>query len=273
MPYLRAGVIGHPIGHSKSPIIHNHWMAAHGLKGLYEAIDAPPEKLHETIRHLIEGGYAGFNVTIPHKQAVMALCDDVDRKARAIGAVNTVKIENGRLYGHNTDCDGFIASLKQTLPSFDFSAGPAVVLGAGGAARAVVYGLLSAGVTHIRLCNRTFATAQEFAQSFPGVTPVPWDSRNDALLGAHLVVNTTSLGMKGQEALEIDVSTLPRAAAVCDIVYVPLMTGLLSAAKMRGNPTVTGIGMLLHQAAAAFEIWFGVRPDVDAALEEKVLQS
>lgn len=268
---IKCGVIGHPISHSKSPVIHNHWIALHGLNGTYNAIDVTPEGLKEGIENLISHGYAGFNVTIPYKQAVMALCDGVDNTARTIGAVNTVKIENGKLYGTNTDAFGFLENLKSKRYAIDKTK-PAVILGAGGAARAVVYGLLKDGYEHIILTNRTMEKAQEIAEMDKAkITATPWDARHEVIKDAGLLVNTTALGMAGKEPLEIDLSDLSASCVVCDIVYVPLMTELLLQAQARGNPVVTGIGMLLHQARPAFQKWFGVLPDVDDALMRKVL--
>lgn len=272
MTTIRAGVIGYPVKHSKSPLIHRHWLETYRIDGDYTAIEIAPDRLAEKIHALAAEGFAGFNVTVPHKQAVMALCDHVDDTARAIGAVNTVKIENGVLSGTNTDAYGFIENIKRAAPSFSYVNGPAVVLGAGGAARAVIYGLLQEGVPDIRLTNRTQARAEELREMAPGrIAVVPWEEKEDALAGAALLVNTTALGMTGQPPLDIGLEKLPRDALVTDIVYAPLTTDLLAAAAARGNPVVTGIGMLLHQARAGFELWFGVLPDVTEALERKVL--
>lgn len=268
---VKCGVIGHPISHSKSPVIHNHWIGLHGLNGTYEAIDIAPERLKEGIETLLSQGYAGFNVTIPHKQAVMGLCNLVDDTARTIGAVNTVKIENGKLYGTNTDAFGFIENLKSQRYTIDKSK-PAVILGAGGASRAVVYGLLQDGYENIILTNRTMEKAQEIAEMDEAkISAIPWDARHDGFKEAGLLVNTTALGMAGKEPLQIDLSNLAASCVVSDIVYAPLMTDLLLQAKARGNPVVTGIGMLLHQARPAFQTWFGVLPNVDDALMRKVL--
>lgn len=267
MSFIRAGVIGYPIKHSKSPIIHNHWIADHGLAGEYKAIEIAPENLKEGVQQLIDEGYAGFNVTIPHKQAIMELCEEIDDVAKAIGAVNTVVIRDGKLYGYNTDAFGFIENVRQTLPQLDFAKGKAVVLGAGGAARAVVYGLRAAGVKDIIITNRTEKKARDVAAL--GATVAPWEKRSEILKEAVFLVNTTALGMTGKEPLEIDLSLLQQDAVVADIVYAPLMTQLLKDAGER--KIVTGIGMLLHQARPAFEKWFGVLPQVDAALEQKVL--
>lgn len=272
MTFIRAGVIGHPIKHSKSPIIHGHWIDRYGLQGSYEAIDIPPAELAARVRRLVAEGYAGFNVTIPHKEEIFKLCDDVDEKARIIGAVNTVKIDGGKLYGTNTDAFGFIENIKQNAPSFDFCRGKAVVIGAGGAARAILYGLLKEGVPRIVLTNRTREKSEILSRMAPGkIVVADWADREGILEDAHLIVNTTALGMTGKDPLELSLSMAPVDALVTDIVYAPLETELLRAAKQRGHQTVTGIGMLLHQARPAFSIWFGVMPDVTEDLQQKVL--
>lgn len=269
---IKAGVIGHPIAHSKSPIIHTHWMTQHDIFGRYDAIDVAPEELTQSLERLIEQGYVGLNVTLPHKEAVYALCDDLDDAAKAIGAVNMLTIRNGRIHGYNTDAFGFIENLK-AHPVPLHKDRPAVVLGAGGAARAVVYALKKEGFENIILINRTIEKAEALAEFFGlknGV--VPWDDRMSALVGAGLLVNTTALGMRGKDALDLSLDALLVDAPVYDIVYVPLMTELLKQAQARGNPVVTGIGMLLHQARPAFAAWFSTPlPNVDAALEQKVL--
>lgn len=270
--FIKAGVIGHPIKHSKSPLIHNHWIEKYGLSGDYKAIDIAPENLKDGVQKLVDEGYAGFNVTIPHKQEIFKLCADVDDTARAIGAVNTVVVRNGVLHGTNTDAFGFIENVRQSAYGVDFVHRPAVVLGAGGAARAIVYGLIEAGAGQIIILNRTADKAKDVAEINTDIVRVaPWEARTEMLRDCGLLVNTTSLGMTGKDALEIDLSYLPEDATVSDIVYAPLMTDLLQQARARGNQIVTGIGMLLHQARPAFEKWFGVLPDVDEALEKKVL--
>ncbi len=267
---IKAAVIGHPVKHSKSPMIHTHWMRGHKIKGQYQAIDIAPNDLAHAVRDLVRDGYAGFNVTVPHKIAMMDLCDDIDETARAIGAVNTVVVRDGLLYGRNTDAFGFIANIKAALPDYSFNA-PAMVLGAGGAARAVAYGLLKEGVPHIAVCNRSQVKAEALCAMDPQrMIPVEWGER-DLLSDYPLLVNTTSLGMDGQPPLDIELGRLPPQSVVCDIVYAPLMTGLLDTAQAQGHHIVTGIGMLLHQARPAFEAWTGVMPDVDAALMQKVL--
>lgn len=272
MSFTKVGVIGHPVHHSKSPVIHNHWIAQYGLSGEYSAVDIAPENLKEGVQKLIDEGYAGFNVTIPHKQEIFKLCTALDETAKAIGAVNTVTIKDGKLYGANTDAFGFIENVKSQAFGVDFAHRPCVVLGAGGAARAIVYGLIESGAQKIILTNRTEDKARDIAAMKPDIIDVvPWGRRGDVLAEAGFLVNTTALGMKGKEPLDIDLSRLHARATVCDIVYAPLMTDLLQQAQHRGHQVVTGIGMLLHQARPAFEKWFGVLPEVDAALEEKVL--
>lgn len=269
---MKAGVIGWPISHSKSPLIHGHWLDKYGLAGSYEAIAIAPENLKSEIARLKAEGYAGFNVTVPHKQAIMPYLDYIRADAERIGAVNTVVINpDGKMEGRNTDAFGFIENLKEGAPDYDFTKAPAIVLGAGGAARAVVYALGKAGVPEIRILNRTLARAVELAKQFPACIAMDWEMLPEAMVRTELLVNTTSLGMKGQPPLEIDLTRLPKTALVHDIVYAPLETGLLRMARVRGNQTVTGIGMLLHQARPAFQAWFGVMPDVDEALRQKVL--
>lgn len=268
----KAGVIGWPISHSKSPIIHGYWLEKYGLAGGYDAVPIAPEDLKREVARLVKEGYLGFNVTVPHKQAVMPLLDFVRADAERIGAVNTVVVQpDGTLEGRNTDAFGFIENLKEGAKGFDFKKGPAVVLGAGGAARAVVYALAHEGVPEIRIANRTLGRARELANAFPRCKAVDWEMLPEAMRDAALLVNTTSLGMKGQPELELDLTPLSTKALVHDIVYAPLETTLLKNAKARGNPVVTGIGMLLHQARPAFHAWFGIMPDVDDDLRKKVL--
>ncbi|MFK7838971.1 MAG: shikimate dehydrogenase [Bdellovibrionales bacterium] len=274
---IKAAVIGHPISHSKSPLIHNYWIEQGGLNGSYEAIDIAPENLKEGVQKLIDEGYAGFNVTIPHKEAIMDLCDDIDHNAAACGAVNTVVIEeSGKLRGLNTDSFGFLTNIKSTSPDFDFEAGAAVVIGAGGAARAVVSGLIGQRIPEVILVNRTKSRAEKIAQDIglgtDLVEVIDWEERHEALQWANLVVNASSLGMKDQPELDLNLDALSADVLVNDIVYNPLQTQLLKNASDRGNPTVTGIGMLLHQARPAFLEWFGTMPDVDDTLETLILK-
>jgi shikimate dehydrogenase len=256
----RAGVIGWPVGHSLSPRIHRYWM---------EAVVVPPGWLADTIDGFRLGGWAGFNVTVPHKEAVMALLDRVDDLARAVGAVNTVvAVGDGRFEGRNTDADGFIASLRA---SQSLDAGrPAMILGAGGAARAIAAALTAAGFREIRIANRNRDRAEALALCFPARV-CDWNERERALDGIGVLINATSLGMAGQPPLDLDLGFLPGDAIVTDIVYRPLETELLAAARARGNSVVDGLGMLLHQAVEGFSAWFGVVPEVTPALRRHVL--
>lgn len=264
--YALAGVMGWPVSHSRSPKLHGYWIDKYGLPGAYVLLPVAPENLAVALRGLAALGFAGCNLTIPHKVTAMALVDRVDPLARRIGAINTVVVErDGTLSGFNNDAFGYLASLREGSPDWHAESGPVVVLGAGGAARAVVASLVDAGAREIRLVNRTRERAEEIASALgPAVTTLRWEQRNDALSGAALLVNTTSQGMKGQAPLELSLAALPKRAVVSDIVYVPLETPLLAAARARGNPTVGGLGMLLHQARPAFNAWFGVMPEVTA---------
>ncbi|GJE58911.1 shikimate dehydrogenase [Methylobacterium trifolii] len=271
----RAFVVGHPIAHSRSPLIHGHWLARHGISGSYARIDVAPDAFSEFVRGLPGSGFAGGNVTIPHKEAAFALADTLTPRAEKIGAVNTLIVgPDGRISGDNTDAPGFIAHLDQSL-SPDWPArtgGSALVLGAGGAARAIVVGLAERGLTRIRIANRTPGRAEALAALAPGITePAEWTDLPRLMGEAGLLVNTTSLGMAGHPSLDIDLDALPAHAAVADIVYVPLETPLLAAARGRGLAAVDGLGMLLHQAVPGFEAWFGVRPVVDAALRDVIV--
>ncbi|GJD35614.1 shikimate dehydrogenase [Methylobacterium aerolatum] len=270
---IRAFVVGHPIAHSRSPLIHGHWLAEHGIAGSYERLDVAPEAFAEFLRGLPTSGFAGGNVTIPHKEAAFALADDVTERARAIGAVNTLVVgEGGRVRGDNTDAPGFCAHLDQSLGPDWPARGEAVILGAGGAARALVVGLAERGVARIRVANRTRERAEAVAALAPGVAEaLAWADLPAAMEGAGLLVNTTSLGMKGQPPLTLDLAPLPAGAAVADIVYAPLETDLLAAARRRGLAAVDGLGMLLHQAVPGFAAWFGTRPAVTAALRETIV--
>lgn len=266
-----AGVLGWPVGHSKSPRLHNHWLALHGIDGAYVPLPVAPDRLAEAVRLLQHLNFAGGNVTVPHKEAVLELVDEVAPLAARIGAVNTLVIgADGRITGINTDAAGFLLNLRETRP--DPAAGPAVILGAGGAARAACAALLEEGVPEIRLVNRSLARAGQLAADLGGpIVPVEWSGREAALDGATLLVNSTSLGMTGQPSLEISLDRLPADALVNDMVYAPLETPLLAAARARGNPTADGIGMLLHQARPGFEAWFGVMPEVTPDIRAMML--
>ncbi len=263
-----AGVMGWPISHSRSPKIHNYWMAEHGLAGVYVPLAVEPGRLEAALRGMAAMSFAGCNLTIPHKEAALAFLDRVEPAAARIGAVNCVVVEkDGALTGKNYDGFGFIAALRQAAPHWRADAGPAVVLGAGGGARAIVAGLLDAGATEIRIFNRTRARAEALARDFgAGVSAYPWEERAEGLAGATLLVNTTNQGMVGQPPLEIALDALPRAALVSDIVYAPLETPLLAAARAHGAIPVDGLGMLMHQARPAFRDWFGVMPEVTPQL-------
>jgi len=267
-----AGIFGWPIAHSRSPRLHGFWIDRYGVDGAYIPLAVRPENFTAAFRALPALGFRGVNITVPHKESALAHCDEVDAQARRIGAVNTVVVdEHGRLIGSNTDAFGFVENLRQ---SSDWNAadGPAVVLGAGGAARAIVVALIDAGAPEVRVANRTRKRADAFVAEFGAkVAAVDWHSRADALAGAALVVNTTTLGMQGHEALDLDLSRLPKGAVVNDIVYTPLQTPLLRDAAGRGNATVDGLGMLLYQAQPGFEKWFGVRPEVDDGLRRFIL--
>ena len=267
-----AGIMGWPIGHSRSPRLHGYWLREYGVDGVYLPLVASPEGIEAAFRGLPGLGFRGVNVTIPHKLSALAACDHIDDVAARIGAVNTIIIgEDGALSGTNTDAFGFLANLRQES-DWRGVEGPAVVLGAGGAARAVCVALLDAGVPEVRIANRTDSRAQALADEF-GLTAFPWADRAAALDGAALVVNATSLGMTGQPMLDLPLDALPINALVHDIVYAPLETELLTQARARGNPIVDGLGMLLHQARPGFEAWFGVLPDVTPALRNFVLES
>jgi shikimate dehydrogenase len=270
--YTLAGVMGWPVAHSRSPILHGHWIAEHGLRGAYVLLPVLPEKLAQALRALPALGFAGCNLTIPHKVAAMAIVDHLEPLAERIGAINTIVVgPDGALTGRNTDAFGFIQSLLDAQPHWRAETGPACVVGAGGAARAVIAGLLDHGAQEIRLTNRSDGKARDMAQEFGHlVRNVPWAERHDALAGVSLLVNTTNQGMHGQPALELSLHALPTQALVSDIVYVPLETPLLAAAKARGNTTVNGLGMLLNQARPAFEAWFGVMPTISPALMDSV---
>lgn len=267
----RAAVIGHPISQSKSPLIHNHWIKKYGLEAEYGAIDIAPENLQKELIRLVDKKYAGFNVTIPHKEKIFNLCDDLDDLAKAVGAVNTVTIEKGRVKGTNTDVFGFTENIKKSKPDFKFSNGCAVVIGAGGAARAIVYALTQEKTPEIRIINRTKDKAQILARDFKNIRIYDWEERHDILKDIHLLVNATSLGMAGQPSLELDLKNLNPEALVNDIVYKPLETNLLKNAKAKGNPVVDGIGMLLHQARPAFKSWFDILPEIDEDLKRQIL--
>lgn len=266
-----AFVCGHPIAHSRSPLIHGHWLRHHGIAGSYTAIDVAPRDFPALLDRLRAGSHRGGNVTIPHKEAAFALVDRKDAAAMAIGAVNTLWRDGATLFGSNTDAYGFIANLDDRAPGWDARRGAAVVLGAGGAARAVLFALGERGFTDIRIVNRTVDRAEALAAHFgPSFSPHGLDAAPELLRDATLLVNTTPSGMDGQAGLAADLEALPDGALVADIVYVPLETPLLAAARGRGLRVVDGLGMLLHQAVPGFERWFGLRPEVTPELRAMI---
>ncbi len=264
-----ACLIGWPAAHSRSPLIHHYWLRTLGIAGGYVIEAVPPADLRDFVLRLSLRGFVGANVTIPHKEAVLALSTPDDR-ARAVGAANTLWFEAGELRSTNTDVEGFVGNLDASAPGWEH-AEDALVLGAGGSSRAVVFGLLDRGIGRVHLANRTFARAEALAKEFgPRVTPIEWSAIDGVLPRANLLVNTTSLGMQGQPALQLDLGRLPQQAVVADLVYVPLVTPLLAAAQVRGLRTADGLGMLLHQAVRGFELWFGKRPVVTPELRALV---
>lgn len=269
--YKKTGVTGHPVGQSLSPLIHEYWMDKYDIRGTYNAVDIAPENLGRDIRGLVDSGYKGWNVTVPHKAAMLQLCDVVEDEAQSIGAVNTVTVgDDGRLTGQNTDVFGFLANLNDQLPDGLDQGRKCIVLGAGGAARAVIYALRSIGMRNLLVLNRTQDKARDLAQFF-NISYAPWHERDDCLSDTTLIVNTTSLGMEGQPGLDLDMGGCDPDASVYDIVYKPLMTPLLQSAKAHGCTIITGLGMLLHQARPGFARWHGIFPDVDDKLLQKVM--
>ncbi len=271
---IQAGVMGWPVSHSLSPRLHGFWLNELGIDGTYNALAVAPDDLEDSLRSLPERGFAGVNLTLPHKEAAASIVDTMDSAASRIGAVNTIVVgADGNLAGSNTDGYGFMENLKSGAPEWTADNSTAVVLGAGGAARAIIAALLDAGLKELRLVNRTLSRAESLKDDIGGaIIVVPWADRTAALEGAGLLVNTTTLGMTGEESLEIHLSPLPADALVTDIVYAPLTTPLLKDAAGRGNPTVDGLGMLLHQARPGFHRWFGAAPAVTDALRAHVLE-
>jgi shikimate dehydrogenase len=266
----RAGVVGWPIKHSRSPIIHRHWLTELGIAGSYEPFAVPPDRFASFVAGIGSDGLLGSNVTAPHKVAAFSACDRRTPTAEGLGAVNTLWREGTALCGDNTDVEGFLANMDEGAPGWDDESRRAVVLGAGGAARAIVYALASRGMKRIAIVNRTWARAEELAALFDDAFVAPWQTLPLELAKADLLVNATTLGMDGNPPLEIDVRVLPEWAVVADIVYVPLRTSLVEAARARDLRAVEGLGMLLHQAAPAFGRWFGQRPRVTLALRALV---
>ena len=271
--YVMAGVMGWPVAHSRSPVIHNHWIRQYGLQGAYGLFPVQPNKLEDAIRGLPALGLAGCNITIPHKVNAMKLMDVVDPLARRVGAINTIVVTpEGALHGFNNDGFGYIQSLVDAKPDWKANAGPVTVLGAGGAARAVVLSLLDQGASEIRLLNRTRDKAQALCDEFgAGIQVVDWSERHEALIGVALLVNTTNQGMHGEPELDLRLDLLPSTTLVSDAIYIPLETALLRNARLRGNATVNGLGMLLNQARPAFHAWFGVMPEITPELQQAIM--
>lgn len=268
---INACVIGWPIAHSRSPLIHGHWLKQYGIDGSYTRQPVEPSSLSAFIASLGQAGLAGCNVTLPHKEAVFGLVTRADESTERLGAVNTVFLRDGDAFGTNTDGEGFINSLRSSVPGFNIANGRAIVLGAGGASLAVVNAILEQGASEVVVANRTLEKAEQLRQRLGRkVQPLAWDKVSDQLGECELLVNTTSLGMKGQPELVVDLSRLPVGAVVTDIVYTPLRTKLLADAAARGNRAVDGLGMLLHQAVRGFSLWFGVTPQVTDELHDLV---
>lgn len=270
--YGLAGIMGWPVAHSRSPMLHNFWLEKYGLPGAYVQLPVAPGQLAPALSGLTALGFRGCNLTLPHKVDALKLVHALDPLARRMGAINTIVVQDdGSLKGFNNDGFGYIQSLLDAKPGWRADAGPVTVLGAGGAARAVVLSLAERGAKEIRLLNRTQNKAQALADEFGGpIEVLPWEARHEALEGAALLVNTTSQGMHGNPALQLDLSRLPLQALVSDVIYVPLETPLLAAARLRGNQTVNGLGMLLNQARPAFHAWFGVMPEITPELRRAV---
>jgi shikimate dehydrogenase len=272
-PFVLAGVMGWPVAHTRSPAIHNHWIARHGLKGAYVQLPVHPDRLEAALRGLPALGFAGCNVTVPHKVSAMHFMDELHPTAQRVAAINTIAVQpDGSLLGMNNDGAGYIQSLRDADPTWRGDAGPALVLGAGGAARAIVVALLDEGVPELRITNRTLERAQALAEAFgERVKVVPWAQRNDAMAGVSLLVNTTTQGMHGQPPLDVALDALPAAAMVSDAIYIPMETPLLAQARLRGHRTVNGLGMLLNQARPAFKAWYGVMPEITPELRAAIL--
>jgi shikimate dehydrogenase len=270
--------MGWPVAHSRSPLLHGFWLDQNGIDGAYVPLPVRPNDIEQALRALPILGFRGCNLTIPHKQAALEVVDRVDPLARRIGAVNTIVVaEDGSLAASNTDIYGFRENLRDRVPAWEPMAGAAVVLGAGGSSRAVIAALVDAGVGEIRIINRTLSRAETVAANLMAagtrITVHPWDRTRAVLEGAGLLVNTTSLGMTGEPPLDLDLSPLPLSAAVVDIVYVPLETKLLAAARQRGHPVVDGLGMLLHQGRPGFEAWFGIKVQVGPELRATIVKT
>jgi shikimate dehydrogenase len=266
--FLLAAVMGWPISQSRSPMLHNFWLAQHGLAGSYVPLAIPPEQLEKALRALPALNFAGCNLTIPLKQDAMRIVDEVDITAKKIGAMSCVVVrKDGSLAGSNNDWYGFTHNILDFVPDWRADNGPVAVMGSGGGARAVVYGLMERGAREIRLCNRTHARALTLAKEFSGpINVLKWEERHNAIDGCAMLVNATNQGMVGQAALDLRLDKLPKSALVNDIIYNPRETPLIEAARARGNRTVTGLGMLLHQGIPAWRAWFGIEPKVTPEL-------
>lgn len=270
----KAAVLGWPINHSRSPLIHNYWLNKYKIEGSYEKIAVAPEDLNSFVKSMPEQGFVGANLTIPHKEAIFQIADQVDDICRTIEAANTIWWEKGQLCVTNTDAAGFMAHLNRSAPKWnDNSAGCVAVLGAGGAARGIVYALLKAGVEEVRIFNRTRERAIELSHRFDVRVKVEdWDNRSERLAECHTLINSTSLGMEGHPHLDIDLSKMAKSSVVFDIVYAPLETELLAQARQSGHIAIDGLGMLLHQAAPGFAKWFGQRPGISDELRALVVK-
>lgn len=273
--FLMAGVMGWPVMHSRSPLMHNYWMVQQGLAGIYVPLAIKPGTLEKALRALHPLGFSGCNLTIPLKQEAMTVVDEADEVARKIGAISCVVVrQDGFLFGTNNDWLGFIGNLKEDQPHWRADAGPVAVIGAGGGGRAVCYALLREGATEIRLVNRTHTRAITVANEFGGpIQVLSWEQRHDALQDVAMVVNATSQGMVGQPPLDLQLDMLPQQALAADIIYTPLETPFLAAARQRGNRTLNGLGMLLHQGPPAWKLWFGIEPMVTAELRRLMEES
>jgi shikimate dehydrogenase len=271
--FILAGVMGWPIAQSRSPVLHNYWIDKYKLNGRYVPLAVRPERLSDAIRGLSALGFRGCNLTMPHKQLAMTMVDSLTDTAKRIGAVNCIVIgEDGKMSGTNNDGNGYVLSVQEVAPQWKPGDGPIAILGAGGAARAIIVALLERGASEIRLINRTFEKAERFAKDFGlAIKPIPWDKRGDAIADVALLTNATNQGMTGHPPLEISLDKLSSRTLVSDLIYVPPETPFLTAAKARGNVIINGLGMLLHQARPAFQAWFGIMPEITPDLRTSIM--
>jgi shikimate dehydrogenase len=268
-----SAVLGDPIAQSLSPYLHNFWLKKDQIDGIYIPLKVAENDFEKFLRNLPDLGFSGCNITIPHKESALKICDNLSQSAKQIGAVNTISFdEDGKIFGDNSDHFGFIQNIKSSNPDFDFKGKTALILGAGGASRAIIFGLLQEGIGQIVIANRSRPKAENLAKIFPRTTVIDWKDRSINLDKIDLLINSTSLGMKGSDSLEISLDNLKKSALVCDIVYKPLMTNLLIAAQKQGNPIATGIGMLIYQGLIGFEKWFGKKPEVTKDLIDEMLK-